>query len=146
MLSGLRPAVHDPKPATMPSSAIKRLTPVLAVEAVEPSLAFFEERLGFERTVTVPHEDRLGFAILVRDGIELMLQSHDSIRADTGDATGAIHGRSTALFIEVEDLAAVESALAGYPIALPRRTTFYGMHEVGVVEPGGHLVVFAQPA
>jgi hypothetical protein len=27
---------------------------------------------------------------------------------------------------------------------MARRTTFYGMHEIGVREPGGHFVVFAQ--
>ncbi|HEX9564258.1 MAG TPA: VOC family protein [Gemmatimonadaceae bacterium] len=130
----------------MPTPTVRRLTPVLAVDAVEPSLEFWEQRLGFERTATVPHGDALGFALLSRDGIEVMLQSIASIKADTFDAAGEVHGRSTALFLEVADLDAVESALAGYPIAMPRRTTFYGMHEVGVVEPGGHFVVFAQPA
>jgi hypothetical protein len=55
-------------------------------------------------------------------------------------------GRAKALFIEVADLDAIAQALGDYPIALPRRTTFYGMHEIGVVEPGGHFVVFAQKA
>jgi hypothetical protein len=40
----------------------------------------------------------------------------------------------------------MEHALAGYPVAMPRRTTFYGMHEFGVREPGGHWVTFAQKA
>lgn len=113
---------------------------------MEASLDFWQRRLGFEVTVTVPHEDHVGFAILARDGTELMLQSVASIRADLGGVTGEVHGRSAALFIEVASLEAVEQALAGYPIAMPRRTTFYGMHEIGVREPGGHFVVFAQPA
>ncbi|MGH6783913.1 MAG: hypothetical protein ACREBP_04745, partial [Sphingomicrobium sp.] len=69
-----------------------------------------------------------------------------SILADIGGSTGEINGRSAALFIEVADLAAVEQALTGYPIEMPKRTTFYGMHEIGVREPGGHFVIFAQPA
>ena len=28
---------------------------------------------------------------------------------------------------------------------VPRRQTFYGMDEIGVREPGGHVVMFAQP-
>jgi uncharacterized glyoxalase superfamily protein PhnB len=129
----------------MPTSAIRRLTPVLAVDAVEPSLEFWEKRVGFERTATVPSGESIGFALLTRDGIEVMLQSIESIRADTFEATGDVHGRSTALFLEVADLDAVEQALEGYPIAMPRRTTFYGMQEIGVIEPGGHFVVFAKP-
>jgi len=123
-----------------------RLTPVLVVDAVEPSLTFWEQRLGFSRTVDVPHEGQIGFAILEKDGIELMLQSEASVRADLGNATGPVAGRSTALFLEVSDLDAVEKAMAGVPLALPRRTTFYGMHEIGVREPGGHFVIFAQPS
>lgn len=128
----------------MSSVTVQKITTVLAVETVEASLDFWERRLGFERTVTVPHENALGFAILVKDGIEVMLQSVASILADLGANTGEVNGRSAALFIEVADLEAVEQALAGYPIEMPRRTTFYGTLEIGVREPGGHFVVFAQ--
>jgi uncharacterized glyoxalase superfamily protein PhnB len=130
----------------MADITVKKITTVLAVESVQPSLDFWQGRLGFECTVTVPHEDTIGFAILVKDGVELMLQSVASILADLGSATGEINGRSAALFMEVEDLAAVEKALGDYPVEMARRTTFYGMHEIGVREPGGHFVIFAQPA
>lgn len=130
----------------MASVNVRRVTPVLAVETVEASLEFWEGRLGFEKTVTVPHGETVGFAILVQNGTEVMLQSVASILEDLGSSTGEVNGRSAALFIEVADLEAVEQALAGYPIEMPRRTTFYGMHEIGVREPGGHFVVFAQPS
>jgi uncharacterized glyoxalase superfamily protein PhnB len=125
---------------------VQRITTVLAVEDVQPSIDFWQGRLGFEVTVTVPHEGTLGFAILVKDGTELMLQSVSSILADLGSATAEVNGRSAALFMEISDLEAVEKALDGYPVEMPRRTTFYGMHEIGVREPGGHFVVFAQRA
>lgn len=128
----------------MSNVTIQKITTVLAVENVQPSLDFWQGRLGFECTVTVPHEDTIGFALLVKDNIELMLQSVASILADLGANTGEVNGRSAALFIEVAELSAVERALDGYPIEMPRRTTFYGMHEIGVREPGGHFVVFAQ--
>ena len=47
------------------------------------------------------------------------------------------------LFIEVEDFADILKRLEGYPIALSERTTFYGMREIGVHEPDGHIVIFA---
>ena len=128
----------------MPSVTVQKITTVLAVETVEPSLEFWQNRLGFEVTVTVPHEDTTGFAILVKDGTEVMLQSVASILADLGADTGEVNGRSAALFIEVADLEAVEKALDAYPIEMPRRETFYGTREIGVREPGGHFLVFAQ--
>jgi hypothetical protein len=127
---------------------VNRITTVLVVTAVEPSLSFWEERLGYTRVASVPHGDALGFAMLVKDGTEVMLQSEASVRDDAPASAlvDGVPGRSAALFIEVSDLAAVELALGDWPLAMPRRTTFYGMHEIGVREPGGHLVTFAQRA
>lgn len=121
-----------------------RITTVLVVPSIEPSLGFWVDKLGFEKTVEVPHEDALGFAILVKNDLELMFQTEASVRADLGG--GAAVGTAACLFLEVDDLSAVEAALKGYPVAMSKRTTFYGMHEFGVVEPGGHWVTFAQKA
>jgi uncharacterized glyoxalase superfamily protein PhnB len=125
-------------------TTMRKCTAVLVVDAVEPSLAFWK-RVGFECTVTVPHEDTTGFAILVKDDVEVMLQSEASVRADLATKSGPVTGRSTALFIEVDDLDAVQALVDPATIELPRRTTFYGMNEFGVREPGGHFVMFAQP-
>ncbi|MBV6522360.1 MAG: hypothetical protein MNPFHGCM_02508 [Gemmatimonadaceae bacterium] len=130
----------------MTATTMKKLTPVLVMPTCEPSLDFWEKRLGFTRTVEVPHEGTIGFAILTRDDVEVMVQSEASVRADFGDASRPLPGTAAALFVEVENLDGIEQALEGYPIAMPRRTTFYGMHEIGVREPGGHFVTFAQPS
>ena len=39
---------------------LKGLTPVLVVDAIEPVLGFWVDRLGFKKTTEVPHEGRLG--------------------------------------------------------------------------------------
>jgi len=54
---------------------MKKLTPVLYVDAIEPCLPFWVDRLGFSKTVEVPHENAIGFVILARDGLELMYQT-----------------------------------------------------------------------
>ncbi|MCC6319752.1 MAG: VOC family protein [Gemmatimonadaceae bacterium] len=120
-----------------------KVTAVLAVPAVEPSLAFWEHRLGFTRVVEVPHGDALGFVILVKGATEVMLQSVASIREDLAGG-GDVPGTSTVLFLELDDLDAAVRQLGDYPIAMARRTTFYGMDEIGVRDPGGHLIVLAQ--
>jgi uncharacterized glyoxalase superfamily protein PhnB len=120
-----------------------KLTPVLIVDDIESCLPFWIGRVGFEKTVDVPDGDRLAFVILTCRGAEVMLQTRASVRRDApalapeGPATGA------SLFVEVEDFADMRRRLEGYPIVLPERTTFYGMVEIGVRDPGGHLVVFA---
>jgi uncharacterized glyoxalase superfamily protein PhnB len=122
----------------------RKLSPVLIVEAVEPSLPFWTERLGFAKVVEVPHGDRLGFVILARDGVEVMYQSRDSIRNDIPALADTPPGAT--LYIEVSDIAAVERAIEGVEVVVPRRQTFYGADEIGVREPGGNVVLFAQPA
>ena len=123
--------------------SLKRITAVLPVQAIEPSLPFWEA-VGLARTVEVPRGEALGFVILAGHGVELMLQSHASIADDMPSLAAEAGGGKAFLFIEVGDIDAIERSLAGHPQAFPRRTTFYGATEIGYREPGGHLVTFAQ--
>ena|SRR5437868_6839260 len=120
----------------------KKLTPVLKVEAIEPVLDFWTA-LGFSKTVEVPHEDKLGFVILVKDDIEIMYQTNASVAADIAPLGDAPNG-GTFLFIEVDDVDSIDTLLKGKNYVVPRRTTFYGADEVIVREPGGNVVAFAQ--
>jgi uncharacterized glyoxalase superfamily protein PhnB len=122
----------------------KKLTPVLVVDQVEPCAAFWTGPLGFARAAEVPHDGELGFVILQKDAVEIMYQSRASVAADLPGLAAGAH--RTVLYIEVDDLDAVEAAVAGAEVVQPPRTTFYGMMEVGVREPGGNVVIFAQPS
>ena len=125
-------------------SAMKKLTPVIMVDAIESCVPFWE-RLGFAKTAEVPEGDRLGFVILAKDSVEVMYQTHESVEKDAPGLVARSRGHGAALFIEVSDIESVERALEGLEVVVPRRKTFYGMDEIGVREPGGHVVMFAQP-
>src|SRR6185312_12318080 len=127
-------------------NVIKKLTPVLMVDAIEPCLPLWVDRLGWTKTVEVPEGDRLGFVILEKDGAEVMYQTWESVEKDVGSKLVKAVGTSVGLFIEVSDLDEIERRISGLPLVLPRRRTFYGMDEVGIAEAGGHTVVFAQRA
>lgn len=129
------------------SVKIKKSTPILVVEEIEPSLELWIDRLGFAKSAEVPEGDRLGFVILVSGSIEIMYQTRRSIDRDVDEhglpeAMRAKEARSV-LYVEVDDLDAVRSKLEGLEILLPRRETFYGATELWMREPGGHLVGFA---
>lgn len=136
---------ETPTMAAAAPSAMKKLTPVLIVDAIEPCLPFWVDRLGFDKTVEVPEGSSLGFVILQKDGVEVMYQSRESVEKDIPSLVPERGGHSIGLFIEVADVAAVERALKGFEVVVPRRKTFYGMDEIGVREPGGNSVIFAQP-
>ena len=125
-------------------NTVKKLTPVLMVDAIEPCLPLWVDRLGWTKTVEVPEGDKLGFVILAKDGAEVMYQTWLSVEKDVGHAPKRALGTSVGLFIEVSNLDEIVKQLEGVPLVLPRRKTFYGMDEIGVAEAGGHTVVFAQ--
>jgi uncharacterized glyoxalase superfamily protein PhnB len=129
----------------VPVVKLNKLSPVLVVDAIEPCLSFWVDRLGFTRIAEVPDGDRLGFVILQKDGIEVMYQSRESVRKDI-PALADVPAGGTNLYIDVADVVAVERAVKGVEIVVPRRKTFYGADEIGVREPGGNAVIFGQHA
>ncbi len=124
---------------------VKRLTPVLVVDAVEPCIAFWVDRLGFKAANQVPGPDgKLVFASVEKDGVEIMYQTRASVVAERPDSEKELTGHSTALFLVVDNLDAIEKAVAGAPVVKARHKTFYGSTEIYVREPGGNTVGFAQ--
>ncbi len=118
-------------------------TPVLFVERIEPAIAFWE-RLGFKATTTVPEGDHAGLVILSNGKVEVMYQTFDSLAHDIPSLGEAARASKTFLFVQVESLAGTRAAVQGRPVYLPERKTPYGATEIGVREPGGHYVTFAE--
>lgn len=136
-----RPAEADEE-GNMAEANMKKLVPVLFVEKIEPCLPFWVERLGFEKTTEVPEGDALGFVILARGNVEVMLQTRASLKKDVPAL--AEEGSRSFLYIEVSDLEEFIRRLEGADIVVPVRETFYGAREIGVRDPAGNVVTFAQ--
>lgn len=115
---------------------IRKLTTVVVVEAIEPALATWTG-LGFAAVAEVPHDGRLGFVILARDGVELMLQTRASVREDLGFEPPAL-----ALYADVAalDEARAAAVAGGAQVVIARRTTDYGATECWVRDPSGTLI------
>jgi uncharacterized glyoxalase superfamily protein PhnB len=122
---------------------MKKLTPVLYVEQIEPVLRFWTTRLGFAVTAEVTEGDVLGFVILQKGDVQVMYQTRRSVEKDLPEVAGTPM-RGSVLFIEVENLDEIERALEGIRPVVPRRTTFYGADELIVREPAGNVITFAQ--
>ena len=136
------------------SSLFHKTTPVLVVERVEPVLSFWS-KLGIVPGVQVPDESakdgRLAFVILAAEGIEVMYQTVASITGDTVASASdkkafRLEPQQATLYVEVGDLAQVESKLVGERLVMPRRKTFYGATEIGYADPAGNIVIFSQHA
>ncbi|HMD30688.1 MAG TPA: VOC family protein [Candidatus Acidoferrales bacterium] len=123
---------------------IQKATALLRVERVEPSLAFWVERLGFQKVTEVMDGDSLGFVILTKGHVEIMLQSRASLAKDLPMlSVGAL--APAVIYVGVTNLGEIAEKLTSSEIIVPRRTTYYGMEEIWAREPGGHIVGFAAP-
>ena len=128
----------------MKAAEVKKITTILFAEEIEPCIRFWTVRMGFQKTVEVPEGDKIGFAILEKNGVELMYQSFASVDKDN-EATGKVARKGISfLYIEVVDVNAAQEAIRGAEIVMPMRTTFYNAKEFGVKDPAGHYIIFAQ--
>jgi len=123
---------------------IKKLTPVLFVEKIEPILPFWTEHLGFIKTVEAPEGDHLGFVILQQGTTEVMYQTYASVEKDFPAILPQVRKGPTFLYIEVDNLDALKPALKSADVYMPERTTFYGSREIGVRDAAGHFITFAE--
>ncbi len=123
---------------------MNQITTILLVESIEASLAFWVDRLGFEIIAQVPEGESIGFAMLGRGPLQIMLQTFAGQLEDLPDLPVAREGISSMIYLSVSDLDAIEALLDGVEIVVERRRTFYGATEIWVREPGGHVVGFAQ--
>jgi hypothetical protein len=133
---------------------IARATPVLFVDRVEPTRDFFT-RVGFTVLFDVPEDvtpakagaqvdSPLGFVGLEKDGVQVMVETRGN--ANEGQALRELtrESRRSVIFIEVDNLDHVITALASEPALVERHKTFYGADEISFMEPGGHVVTFAR--
>jgi len=122
---------------------VSSATPVLFVERVEPTRDFFK-RVGFEVAFDVPEGDKLGFAMLTKDGVNVMVETRGNANESAGVQALTKGSRGACVFIEVDDLDAVIAALKGSKVVAERHPTFYNADEISYEEPGGNLVTFAK--
>jgi uncharacterized glyoxalase superfamily protein PhnB len=122
---------------------VNRATPVLFVDRVETSRDWFL-RIGFTVFVDIPEGDHVGFALLEKDGVQLMLETRDNKNEPTAMRFATKETRRAVVFVEVDDLDDVMSKLKGTKVVVERHKTFYDSEEFTFEEPGGNLITFAK--
>ena len=123
---------------------VKKITAVLFVKEIEPVVPFWVGKLGFTKIIEVPEGNKLAFLALQSGSAEIMYQTYASAEKDLPSIARDVRKGPTFLYIEVENLDALKPALKSADIYLPERNTFYGAREIGVRDPAGHFLTFAQ--
>jgi uncharacterized glyoxalase superfamily protein PhnB len=124
---------------------LKKLTPNLMVEDVAGTLAFYRDTLGFEVVMTLPEAEPFDFAIVKRDGAELMFQSRSSLSENVPALTGSPIGASQTFYIEVTGLSDLYQQLHDrVEIVVDLHSTFYGTQEFYFRDVNGYILSFSE--
>ena len=127
----------------MEGPKVKKLSPVLLVDELEPAIAFYRDVLGFEVKMVMAVE---GFAQLESGAVEVMLEGREAMAKDFPSLADAPVGGSTVLYIETEDVEALRRQVEGKTkVAIDLRDQPYGMREFVLRDPSGNLVTLASP-
>ena len=126
---------------------LTKLTPNLMVEDVERTLAFYRDTLGFGVVMTLPESAPFDFAIVQRDGVELMFQSRTSLSENVPALTGSSIGASQTFYIEVSGIRDLYDQLREkVEIVVDFHTTFYGTNEFYFRDLNGYILSFSETA
>jgi uncharacterized glyoxalase superfamily protein PhnB len=122
---------------------MKKLSPVLLVEELEPAIEFYRDVLGFEVKMVMALE---GFAQLESGAVEVMLEGREAMAKDFPSLADAPAGGSTVLYIETEDVDALRRQVEGKTkVVIDLRDQPYGMREFVLRDPSGNLLTLASP-
>ncbi len=125
---------------------ILKTTPLLCVSSIEQSVGFWIDKLGYKKTVEVPHDGKLGFAILHKGESEIMLQTHASLSEDIPAVAQLVPVGATLLYTEVDSIAEAQAHVQATQLLVPLRTTFYGSQEIFIRNPDGFVIAYSQAA
>lgn len=125
---------------------LKSITANLMVESVEETMGFYKDVLGFSEITSVPNESgKLQFAIVIRDGCQLMFQERTNLCAEYPILAAAATKPSISLFIMVGDFADfLASVKSRRELLVEEHTTFYGTKEFAIADNNGYVLTFAE--
>jgi glyoxylase I family protein len=128
---------------------IRGLAPLLQVFDMPRSVAFYRDILGFEVAGTSAPGPQFDWALLRRDGIELMLntayESHE--RPPAPDPLRVAAHDDTALYFGCPDPDEAYTHLRAHGVNVkPPVIRHYGMKQLYVSDPDGYSLCFQCPA
>lgn len=121
------------------------ITTNIMVKNVYETIEFYENVLGFQKTLTVPEEGtNLNFAILNKDNISIMLQEQNNLLEEYPTLQKGETIPTFTLFITVSDVKKLYEELKDkVKIAVELHQTFYGRDEFAIFDNNGNILTIA---
>lgn len=121
------------------------ITTNIMVKNVKETIEFYEEKLGFQKILSVPEEgENFNFAILNKDKISIMLQEQENLIEEYPTLKTKDIIPTFTLFITVQDVEKVYNELKGKAeIAKKIHKTFYGKDEFAIFDNNGNILTIS---
>lgn len=121
------------------------LTPNLMVDDVNATIDFYTSVLGLELRASVPETGSYNWALVARDGIELMLQKRESLIEELPELAGHAGAGVVTLYVRVDDVETLyEQVKESAVVVTEPHTTFYGAREFVIRDPNGYYLYFGE--
>lgn len=117
----------------------------IMVKNVKETIKFYEEKLGFQRVVSVPENaEILNFAIMSKDNISLMFQEQKNLLEEYSTLKKEEIIPTFTLFITVKDVNKVYDELKEkVEIVKEIHKTFYGKDEFAIFDNNGNILTIS---
>ena len=107
---------------------------------------FYKTVIGFVEVVSIPNDKgRLQFAIVAKDGQQLMFQERKNLCGEYPILATEKVKPSISLFLVVEDFAGFQKEIRSKTkLLVEEHTTFYGTKEFAIADNNGYVITVAE--
>lgn len=124
---------------------LQKLVCNLMVEDVNKTVAYYEEVLDYIHVMNLPEFGQWDWALVKRDGIELMFQSKRSMQKEFSVFKNKEISSTTSLYITVDHVKEYYRMLEGKVTMVKElHPTQYGTEEFAFQDCNGYILVYAQ--
>jgi catechol 2,3-dioxygenase-like lactoylglutathione lyase family enzyme len=120
------------------------ISPFFIVSNVDQSIAFYRDKLGFERRFQQPDRNPF-FAILGRDGAQIFVKSEKDLAPLPNSKRHPGMRWDAFVYAEDPDALAAEFADGGAAFSAPLKETHDGLRGFEICDPDGYVLFFGRP-
>ena len=121
------------------------ITTNIMVKNIKETIKFYEEKLGFQKVLSVPEEGEiLNFAIIAKDNITIMFQDQNNLTEEYPTLKVENIKPTFTLFITVENVQKLYEDLKDkVEIAKELHKTFYGKDEFAIFDNNKNILTIS---
>ncbi len=121
------------------------VVPNIMVKSVRDTLKFYEEKLGFQKVLSVPEQgEEFDFIILQKDSVTIMFQEQENLIQEYPTLKTERIMPTFTLFITVKDVKKLYKELKEkVEFAKDLHQTFYGRDEFAIFDNNGNILTIA---